>query len=173
MASQESATRSVVSPRPQPTPQVWAPPISQGWMGSCDVPDKIRKRILDLEYMNVGELLPEMWNMQGLQCCHQARTSRRGPVTNLLLWLEGYSILVAVLSSKYPEYTGELMAYQRWIIWAASNFVGSAWVTYDICYRCCAARMKSLSWSREDITLAQEAFAGRARAVARCSFCLS
>ena len=142
-------------------------------------PGQNPKRILDLEYVDVGELLPETWNIQqiqedqGLQCCHQARTLRRGPVTNLLLWLEGYSILVAVLSSKYPQYTGELMAYQCWIIWAASNFEGSAWVTYDTCYRCHAARMKSLSWSREDITLAQEAFAGRARAVTRCSFCLS
>ena len=122
MATQESANRAGVSPSPQLTPQVWAPPIPQGWMGSCDVPDKIQKRILDLEYVDVGELLPETWNMQqiqedqGLQCCHQARTSRRGPVTNLLLWLEGYSILVAILSSKYPQYTGELMAYQRWII---------------------------------------------------------
>ena len=108
-------------------------------------------------------MLPEMWNTQqiqedqGLQCCHQARTSQRGPVTNLLLWLEGYSILVAVLSSKYPQYTGELMAYQRQINWAVSNFEGSAWVTYDICYR------------RRDITLAQEAFAGRAWVVAQCS----
>ena len=91
-------------------------------MGSCDVPDKIQKRILDLEYVDVGELLPETWKMQqiqedqDLQCCHQARTLRRGPVTNLLLWLEGYSILVAILSSKYPQYTGELMVYQRRII---------------------------------------------------------
>ena len=43
MATQEPANRSGVSPSPQLTPHVWAPPIPQGWMGSCDVPDKIRK----------------------------------------------------------------------------------------------------------------------------------
>ena len=59
---------------------------------------------------------------------------------------------------------------QRRIIWAATTFEGTAWVKYDSCYRRRAARLRS---PVEDVALAQEAFAGRARVVARCTFCLS
>jgi hypothetical protein len=82
-------------------------------------------------------------------------------------------VLVAVLSMAYPTYTPDPMAYMKRIIWAASNFEGNAWVTYDACYHRRAARTRSLEWSVEDVTLAQEAFAGRARAIPQCSFCLS
>ena len=155
-----------------------APPQPPG-IGIGDVPEKMKRRIWDLDHIEIGELLPDTWNLQqiqqdqGLHCCHQAKTSRRAPVTNLLLWLEGYSIMVAVLATKFPQYIGEFMAYQRRIIWAASNFEGTAWVTYDSCYRRRAATKRSLNWSVEDTTLSQEAFAGRARAISRCAFCLS
>ena len=38
-------------------------------------------------------------------CCssHNPRVPMRGPVTNILLWVECHSSLVAVLSSKYPQ----------------------------------------------------------------------
>ena len=146
----------------------------------ADVPEKIWQKVVNLEYVEMADLLPESWSMrrlqeeQGLaQSCHSSRSVRKGPVTNLLLWLEGYTILVAIISTAYPVATPELMAYQRRIIWAASTFEGSAWVTYDSCYRRRAARLRSLCWSVEDTSLAQEAFAGRARVIARCSFCLS
>ena len=51
----------------------------------------------------MADLLPESWSLRRLQeeeqvgqCCHS-----KGPVTNLLLWLEGNSILVAILSSEF------------------------------------------------------------------------
>ena len=56
---------------------------------------------------------------------------------------------------------------------AAGNFEGTAWVTFDMCYRRRAARRKDLAWSRVDPELYQDAFTGRARAVPRCSYCLS
>jgi hypothetical protein len=117
------------------------------------------------------DLLLDSWNVKRLQ--DELPCSRHGPVTNVLLWLEGYAVLVAVLSMAYPTYTPDLMAYMKRIIWAASNFEGNAWVTYDACYHRRAARTRSLEWSVEDVTLAQEAFAGRARAIPQCSFCLS
>ena len=61
------------------------------------------------------------------------------------------------------------MAYQCRIIWAALNFEESA---YDACYRRQACRLRSLNCSVEDMTLAQEAFVGRARVVSRCCFYL-
>ena len=43
------------------------------------------------------------------------RRLRRGPVTDLLLWIE-------------------LMAYQKTIVRAYWSFSGDGWVTYDFCY---------------------------------------
>ena len=131
----------------------------------ADVPEKIWLKLVNLEYVEMADLLPESWSMhrlqeeQGLaQCCHSSRSVRRGPVTNLLHWLEGYTILVVIISSVYTilvaiissVYSAATPAYQRRIIWAASTFEGSAWVTYDSCYRRRAACLRSLGWSVED-----------------------
>ena len=143
-----------------------------------DVPEKIRARILQLEYVEMNELLPESWQFENLatQCCPhhlQARTTRKRAITDIALWTECYAALVAILSTRYPQYTPEFMGYQRVIVRAARNFEGAAWVTYDMCYRRKAARCKDLHWSRIDSALYHDAFTGRTRSVPRCTFCLS
>ena len=125
------------------------------------------------------ELLPETWQYEILTkdqsgCCHQTQLmKKKAPITNLLLWLECYATLVSVLATKFPSYTPEFMAYQQTIIKAAGNFEGSAWATYDMCYRRKASRTRSLCWSQIDSALYHELFTGRARAIPRCTLCLS
>ena len=46
------------------------------------------------------------------------------------------------------------------------------WVTYDRQYRREALARRDLNWSVTDPRLYNEAFTGRARAIARCSYCL-
>lgn len=105
------------------------------------------KLILELEYVDMGELVPESWRHQDddQKCCHR-RTQRKGPVTDILLWLECYSSMVAILSSKYPDKTPQLMGYQRTIVKAHRSFTGEGWVTYDACYRRKTTFTKSLDW---------------------------
>lgn len=90
-----------------------------------------------------------------------------------LLWVECYSSLIGVLSSKYPTKTPEFMAYLKTIVHASKSFAGDGWVTCDSCYTRKAAVMKSLDWSQLDFTLYNETFAGMARAISRCKFCNS
>ena len=140
------------------------------------LPPKLRKKILDLEYIEMAELLPESWQAveETLSCCHQSgRRLKRAPVTDILTWLDCYATLVAVLCTVYAQFSPEFMAYQKTILKAARDFEGTCWVTYDSCYRRQAALNKDLSWSRRDPDLYQEAFTGRARAVSRCAHCLS
>ena len=99
--------------------------------------------------------------------------STTGPVTDIVLWVECYSSLVAVLAKKHPQHIADFMAYQRSIIKASRNFDGAAWVVYDRCYRRRAAATKSLEWAKIDSALYNEAFTGRARSIPRCQFCLS
>ena len=64
-------------------------------------------------------------------------------------------------------------AYQRTILCAHCDFEGTAWVTYDTCYRRQAAAKKSLDWSQVDFNLYNQTFAGRAKVKSRCKYCLS
>ena len=93
--------------------------------------------------------------------------------TDILLWVECYSSLIAVLATKYPTNTPEFMAYLKTIVHASKSFLGDGWVTYDSCYRRKAAVTKSLNWSQVNFTLYNETFAGRAKIMPRCKFCNS
>ena len=77
------------------------------------IPPKLVKRILDLEFIEMNELLPEAWAVEALQPCCQGsrRPSRQAPVADIMLWVECFSTLVAVLASKYPQHVPDFMAY--------------------------------------------------------------
>ena len=96
----------------------------------------------------------------------------RLPITDISQWVERYSLLAAVLCSKFPDKAGELLAYQASIVRAERNYEGKRWVAYDRQYRRQALARRDLNWSVTDPRLYNEAFTGRARPIARCSFCL-
>ena len=72
-----------------------------------DIPPKVVKKILNLEYVDMAELLPECWGTEEPEslCCSSqlSKTSRRGPITDILVWLDCYASLVAVLCSAHPH----------------------------------------------------------------------
>ena len=107
------------------------------------------------------------------KCCHQHRPSCQAPISNILVWVECYSYMVAILASRYPDKTAELMAYQRTFIHAHHSFVGDGWAIYDTCYHRKAAATTSLDWGQIYFSLYNESFAGRAKANQRCRYCLS
>ena len=91
------------SPHPQPSyPQ--------------DIPPKVVKKILNLEYIEMAELLPEYWGAEEPEspCCsiHTSKSSQRSPVTDILVWLDCYASLVSVLCSVHPHKFSHFMAYQ-------------------------------------------------------------
>ena len=141
-----------------------------------ELPPKLIKKILDLEYIDMAELLPDCWDTEedSTSCCsHSRRSSRKRPITNILTWLECYSALVSILATRYPLHTGQFMAYQRTIVKAHRSFVSEGWITYDSCYRQKAANIKSLEWGKVDFNLYNETFIGRAKALPRCAHCSS
>ena len=74
--------------------------------------------------------------------------------------------------TRFPDKAGELFAYQASIIRAERNYEGKRWVVYDRQYRREALARKDLNWSVQDSRLYNEAFTGRAKAIARCNVCL-
>ena len=157
-------TPAVMTPMPIATPRPWP------------LPKKLVKRILELEFVDMAELVPDSWQYteeDQPKCCHQPKRQRRGPVADILLWVECFSYMVEVLTTGHPQKTPEFMAYQRTIVRAQRSFSGEGWITYDTCFRRKAAATKSLDWGQVDFTLYNETFTGRAKAISRCKFCSS
>ena len=64
---------------------------------SIPLPPKLLKRILDLEFIDMIELMPE--SNQGEE--QPRRSAFKGPIMDIQVWLECY--LVAVLSMRHPD----------------------------------------------------------------------
>ena len=171
-------TSSVIIPLSSPSVASKPPTIldaERDMVNFQDLPPRLVKRILNLEFVDISELVPGSWKLteETLSCCQQTRAPRRSPVTDILLWIECYSTLVTVLSSCFPTKVPQLMSYQKTIVKAHRTYAGQGWVTYDMTYRRRAANMKSLDWGVIDFNLYNETFAGRAKAIPRCKFCSS
>lgn len=124
----------------------------------------------------MAEMLPETWASITPLVQDSAMPRRpitRGPVTDILVWLECFSLLAGVLAKKYPEKAPEFFAYQKRIVHTSRNFEGATWVAYDRAYRRQALSSHSLDWSVEDPALYNEAFVGHAKLIPRCKHCLS
>ena len=100
------------------------------------------------------------------------RSQPRLPVTDISQWLERFSLMAAILTTRFPEKAPEFFAYQAMIVRAERNYEGNRWVVYDRQFRREALAKKDLNWSVPDSRLYNEAFTGRARAIPRCAFCL-
>ena len=130
----------------------------------------------------MAELRPDSWRMEELlclqplapgQCPGSLPRPRKRPVTDILTWIECFSVMAAVITSKYPEKAPQLFSYSRMIVRASQTFEGPAWVSYDSQFRRKAALLKSWDWGSIDSGLYNECFTGRAKIKVLCKYCLS
>ena len=146
---------------------------------SAGLPARLSRRIVELEFVEISELLPDSWQEETQPLVvfdaqlNPRRLSRKAPVQDISLWIECFSRMAAVLVTRYPDKGPELWAYQASIVRAARNYEGLAWVAYDRQYRREALARKDLNWSATNSRLYNEAFTGRAKAIPRCCHCLS
>ena len=133
------------------------------------IPSRVVKKILDLEFVDMAEVTA---HEEPPQSPGHAPLPAGPPVTDISKWLERYSIMAAILSTRFPEKAPELWAYQASIIQAERNYVGRQWAAYDRQFRRQALARKDLNWSVPDPHLYNKAFTGRARFMQRCGYCL-
>ena len=148
------------------------------------IPPKTCKKILAGEYLDMAELRPESWRLEELLYlqvgdlhtatnCSTRQLTRRRPVTDIVTWMECFSSMAAIITSKHPKKAPQLFSYQRTIVSASQSFDAAAWVAYDARYRRKAALSKSFDWGTIDTGLYSECFIGRAKPKQACSLCLS
>ena len=144
--------------------------------GLLPIPERLTKKIIQLEFVEMRELMPETWLSDEEESTRNTLSllrRRTAPVTDILQWLQCFAGMVGVLSQKYPHMVPELMAYQAMIVKCSRDFEGLAWAQYDRAYRRQAAQTKDLRWSRLNPTLFSLCFAGKARRNIACAHCLS
>ena len=171
---------------PQATPntvnpvQVMVPAGLYLGHGVMPLPQRLLTKILNLEFVEMQDLLPEAWltltDDDAAKCCSTSAAGgrkRRPPVTNIFTWLQGFASMVSALSTKYPGMVPEFLAYQSTIIKCYKDYDGLGWVQYDRAFRRQVAITKNLNWSHINGTLYSLCFAGKAKRSAICVHCLS
>ncbi len=133
------------------------------------LPAKVVKRILDLDFVEMSEISIDA---EPPSNSSRTPTQTRLPITDISVWVERFSLMAAILVTRFPDKAAELLAYQASIVRAERNYEGKRWVLYDRQYRRQALARKNLDWSVPDSRLYNKAFTGRAKAIARCNHCL-
>ena len=84
--------------------------------------------------------------------------------------------MAALLATRFPEKTPELLAYQASIVCAQRSLEGRRWVIYDRSYQQEALTVQNLDWSVPNLHHYNKAFTDHTRVIPRviprCSFCL-
>lgn len=128
------------------------------------LPQKLLNRITYLDFVEIQELLPKPWlqleESDHPSCCSSASTKMRKPPIINITWLQGFASLVSALSTTFPAYVPEFMAYQSTIVRCYRDYDGLCWVQYDQTFRRQVAVTKSLNSSLINVTLYSLCFAG-------------
>ena len=169
LAAAASAANRKTFSNPAPVPPFPSIGIPGPYNFAASLPPKVVKKILDLELVEMSELTIDD---PPSQVPGRAPPPACLQITNIFHWMEQYALLAAVVSSRFPEKALELFAYAATIVRAERNYEGQRWVIYNRQHRREALARKDLNWSVSDSRLYNEAFTGRAKAIARCSFCL-
>ena len=134
------------------------------------LPRKLVERIHNNEYVDFAELPPAKGRSrtpapvgEGQILVLQAGdvTPSRRAIPELATWIQCYGIYVAVLTSRQPHRSTELMAYQSIVAKASARYKWPSWVIYDQSFRQEMASTPGQSWARVDPTIYSLCFYGQ------------
>lgn len=138
--------------------------------GLPPVPAKLVERIGKGEFIEMHELLPDLW-LQAVDRETNSRSGRRRRVMDIKIWAQCFASYIRVMAETEPERVADRLGYMINIIRASGDFEGSAWVTYDDTFRRQAANNKDMKWSNINSSLFSLCFTNQDRAGKRCGFC--
>jgi hypothetical protein len=78
--------------------------------GLAPLPQKLVKRIVELGFVEMADLLPEAWLLKESSMEAQLR-HQRGPITDITIWVQCFATFMGALATRYPTKVLELMAY--------------------------------------------------------------
>ena len=117
---------------------------------AASVAMKVVKRILDLEFVEISEVTCIADNPQ---IPGRPPPPVRPAITE---WVERFSLMAAILATRFPLKAPEFWAYQATIVRAERNYEGTRWVAYDRQFLREALAHRDLNWSVTDMRLYNE-----------------
>ena len=136
--------------------------LQPGTVSLPPVTPRIRDKIISGEFVNFATLLPNaMFSGSTGTEASKSLTVQLTPVGNDLSvrpqpsakkinsfasWMEAWNIYLAILINRSPARAPQLVAYQRIITSASTQYPLAAWLNYDIQFRTLAASDTSLRW---------------------------
>ena len=143
--------------------------------GPLPIPEKLVKKIIKLEFIEMHELLPEFWlcDKEESKTLLGLPRRKKATITNIFQWLQCFSATMGMLARAYPQMVPDLMAYQATIIRCYQDFEELHWAQYNRMYRRQVSITKDLQWGKVDATLYSKCFAGKARRRTMWSYCLT
>ncbi|KAJ8305860.1 hypothetical protein KUTeg_016405 [Tegillarca granosa] len=134
------------------------------------VPQQIRLKVWDDQYINLYSLLPDKEENTILDPDNESsplvilksgqiglghRSSTLKKVSNIEEWTDAFMIFASIYLQKYQngQMALDLLKYCSTIRWAASKVPGPAWRQYDEQFRLRRAKKPSKSWARLDLDL--------------------
>ena len=109
------------------------------------IPKKIHTCILNWEYVDLPELPPvgaldkmnPVPDPQGfiIMPGHEVTRAAKKSIEYILTWVQCFTTVVAILSTKFPEAVPDLMAYMLSIIRAYQEHEHPKWRNYDEVFR--------------------------------------
>ena len=120
----------------------------------------------------MADLLPEAWLLEELAVEAQFLW-QKWLVTDILVWIQCYSVLESMLSLRYPDKVLKLIAYMATIVRCQKDCDSPSWVLYDRASWKRAEVTKDLNWSAINTSLFNLCFGSRSRQRLICQLCVS
>ena len=101
--------------------------------GLQPIPEKLVRRIQDGHYINRAEMLPVNLEASNATDDDQPTTTKRKlpDVTQIMDWIQCFSIYIAVVSRAKPSHVADLITYLNLIINSQRPFQDFDWALYD------------------------------------------
>jgi len=178
-----SSSVSVVNSAEEPSQVILpgAPRVPLSALPMCDgmlpLPRKLKKKITDLLFVEMSELLPEVWMPEEEEMLPSnvltLPKKKPGIVTDIMLWAQCFASYVSVLAASYPSATPDLLSYMSTIIKCARDYDRGAWAQYDRNFRKSMCQRRDLRWSFVNPSMFSLCFNSRNKRPTACSHCLS
>lgn len=122
---------------------------STGLMG---IPASLVKRIVDGNFVDLGELLPEALEQAFDRSTEEKPSEKRKkfPITSVVDWMYAFSSYMAVAVHFDPGKGRPLATYMSIVALLARDVPGQVWQRYDRLFRQAAAANPALAWDRRE-----------------------
>ena len=118
-----------------PPPKKRAVPVFVQGLGIPPVPGRLVEKILDGQFVDMAELLPDNIELLRRERSSSDSKARLRQISSITAWAQCFATFVAIRAQAAPATVLALLAYMRLLIREAARHPGLGWLSYDSFFR--------------------------------------